>query len=258
MKYQPVRQATITLPHFNYEVPVLYPEGGQAYVPVRAICEMLGLRADTRIPRWRRLLLWEDARKLPWRPDGQRARIVWCLHLGALPLLYSCFDWSSVRPDRRVQLRQTMDESFDVLNRAYQQKQTRYRELRRLLFLFLTKMAGADRTLQAKVQGLFPSLSRTSWTKLDNLVQLGCQLIEETTTTAKKMLHEQGKSLIVDGIQVDPEGHITDTFSMPLFPVDPQEEDIDAFLRSGRMLLLWHDEFGAFLRERGLPPISLI
>jgi hypothetical protein len=258
MKYQSVRQATITLPHFEYEMPVLYPDGGDAYVPVRAVCDMLGIRADTRIQRWRYLLLWEHARKLPWRAPGQQARIVWCLHLGALPFLYSCFDWSYVRPDRRTQLRQAMDESLDVLDRAYREKQIRYRKLHRLLFLFLTKLAGAEQTLQEKTQHLFPLLATTSWTDLDNLVQRGCQLIQEITTAAKNMLHEQGKSLIVDGIQLDSEGHITDTSSMPLFPVDPREEDIDAFSRSGRMLLLWQDAFATFLREQGLLPVSLI
>lgn len=37
-------QTTITLPHFHYEMPVLYLADGASYIPVRALCAMLGLR----------------------------------------------------------------------------------------------------------------------------------------------------------------------------------------------------------------------
>ena len=56
-----VRQATITLPFFDYQVPVLYVEDGTRYIPVIALCEMLGLRAKAYIPRWRKLVLWASA-----------------------------------------------------------------------------------------------------------------------------------------------------------------------------------------------------
>jgi len=127
-----VRQERLMLPHFASEVPVLYQVDGTAYVPVRAVCEMLGLRADSRIRRWRKLLFWEQARKLPLRLPQRGTRLVWCLRLGALPLLFSCFDWSYVRPDRRAQLQAATDEHLELLERAYQRRQTLYRESQRL------------------------------------------------------------------------------------------------------------------------------
>jgi len=45
------------LPYFDEEVPVLYLEDGKAYLPVRSLCCMLGLRAETHIPWWRKLVL---------------------------------------------------------------------------------------------------------------------------------------------------------------------------------------------------------
>ncbi len=258
MKYESVRQETITLQHFDYEVPALYPEDGEAYIPVLVVCKMLGIRADTRIRRWRHLLLWQHARKLPWRTTEQRTSIVWCLHLGALPFLFSCFDWSYVHPDRLEQLRKATDESLDVLEQAQKQKEARYRKLRQLLFPFLIKMVDTDQRLQEKALDVSSSLTVISQKRLDVLVQIGCKLIRDVTAFAKNMLHEMGTSWIVDGIQIDEEGHITDTFSMPLFPVLPKEEDIDAFLQSGRMLLLWYDDLDAFLQEHGLPRILLI
>ncbi|HEU5379831.1 MAG TPA: hypothetical protein VFV38_30785 [Ktedonobacteraceae bacterium] len=252
-----MRQSTIQLPIFNYEVPALYPED-EPYIPVRTICEMLGIRADTRIPRWRHLFLWRYARKLPWNRSG-RVCTAWCLHLGAIPMLYSCFDWSYVHPpERREQLRQATDAAFDVLEQAQQQKRDQYRRVRRMLFLFLTKMAGASDVLLEAEQRLSQQLPTSLWFRFGELVARGGVLIEKTTTAAQRMLHEQGKSLIADVIHLDEEGHIIDTSTMPLFPVDPREEDIDSLLASGQMLIAWYDEFSSFLRAQGLPPIYLI
>ena len=41
---QDVQQATMLLSHVEYEAPVLYLADGTSYVPVMALCEMLGLR----------------------------------------------------------------------------------------------------------------------------------------------------------------------------------------------------------------------
>jgi len=96
---QVVQQSTMILPHFDYEVPILYVADGTAYVPVIALCEMLGLRADRHIRRWRGLALWANACKLPLRMKSGKTHIVWCLHKGAFPFLYGCFNWSLVSPE---------------------------------------------------------------------------------------------------------------------------------------------------------------
>jgi len=62
---QAIQQMTIMLPYFDEEVPALYLADGTAYLPVRSLCRMLGIRAETHIPRWRKLVLWASARKLP-------------------------------------------------------------------------------------------------------------------------------------------------------------------------------------------------
>lgn len=63
---QVIQQTSMILPYFNEEVPMLCLQNGSRYIPVVALCRMLGLRADTHIPRWRRLVLWCNAQKLPW------------------------------------------------------------------------------------------------------------------------------------------------------------------------------------------------
>lgn len=73
-----VRQTTITLPYFEQELPAMYMADGTGYIPVIALCQMLGLHAATHIARWRRLMIWSHARKLPLRTVRGR-RIVWLL-----------------------------------------------------------------------------------------------------------------------------------------------------------------------------------
>src|SRR5258708_35480931 len=93
------------VPYFDEEVPVCYLADGTAYLPVRALCRMLGLRAETHIPRWRKLVLWAGASKLPLQ-TARGQRIVWCPHRGALLFWCIGFNWSVVKPLRRQQLRQ--------------------------------------------------------------------------------------------------------------------------------------------------------
>src|SRR2546426_10138406 len=121
------------LPYFDDEVPVLCLQDGTSYIPVVALCKMLGLRADTHIPRWRKLVLWYKARKLPWRTSTGCTRIVWCLHVGAVPFWCSCFNWSLVSPLRRLQLHQATDAWLKVTEEAQQEMLTAYRQMRGLL-----------------------------------------------------------------------------------------------------------------------------
>src|SRR5256885_7266069 len=92
-----IRQTTMMLPYFDEEIPVLYLADGTAYLPVRSLCRMLGLRAETNIPRWQKLVLWASTRKLPLQTARGR-RMVWCLNMGALPFWCVSFKWSLVAP----------------------------------------------------------------------------------------------------------------------------------------------------------------
>src|SRR5438105_3311167 len=64
-----IAQTTMTLPYLDDQVPALYLSDGRPYIPVCAVCKVFGIRADTHIQRWRKLLLWETARKLPFQTE---------------------------------------------------------------------------------------------------------------------------------------------------------------------------------------------
>ena len=247
---QAVRQTTITLPYFEQELPVLYLADGTPYIPVIALCRMLGLRAETQIPRWRRLVVWSNARKLPLR-TARGTRIVWCLHLGAVPFLFGCFNWSLVSPRRRAQLRQATDASLKLMEQAQQEMLRRYRVIRRHLFTFLTAYARADAELDQVARRMHARLDRDSRLQFEVLLSQGRMLIQEATALARKLVHEQATDLIADMVTVDADGQMTQIGSFPLFSVVSRqdEERFSAYLSR---LTHWYRQVFAFLDEKGL------
>src|SRR5215469_14210166 len=157
-----VQQAVMTLPYFDYEVPIVYLADSAGYIPVVALCRMLGLSPRTHIPRWRRLFLWEHARKLPLRTEKRGTRMVWCLHLGALFFWCSSFNWSLVSPERQAQLHLATEAGLKHLERAHQEMLTRYRQMRHLLFRFLKNYADAQNQFQQVAARIRPRLDAAS------------------------------------------------------------------------------------------------
>jgi hypothetical protein len=245
---QMIRQTTMILSYFNEELPLVCLPDGSRYIPVIALCEMLGLRADVHIPRWRHLMLWCNARKLPWRPPTGRTRTVWCLHVGALPLWCNSFNWSLVTPVRQAQLREATDSWLKTTEQAHQEMLAEYREMRCRLFEFLLAYTYADKMLPRPA--LYFSLlldNGDARMQLEGLVARGRDLIQEATNHARKMLQAQDAMPIMDVVQLGKEGEIEDVGSEPLFPVVPREERAQ-FYEYLTLLSNWHQEFAAFLR----------
>jgi len=253
MSEQAIRQESVTLPHFHYDVPVLYLADGGPYIPVIAICQMLGIRADTHIPRWRKLLLWITARKLPVYLPKRGKRLVWCLPLGEVPFLYSCFNWQCVPYERRAQLLRAAEEGSRISGLAYQARQQSYKAMRHLLFTTLTNFTDFEANLQRCAKNLAPSLEDEFRLWLNNHIQYGRSLIRETIACARQLLHEQGDLPIVDGLHINLDGNVIDTFSMPLLPIVPRKGSKQIF-ENIEKLTQWYQELIAFLEEQGLWP----
>jgi hypothetical protein len=118
-----IEQTTVILPFLDDEVPALMLADGKLYIPVYVVCHVLGIRADVHIRKWRNLLLWTTARKLPLQTQNQGKRLVWCLLISEVPYLYSLFDWQLVSPQLRMQLRQVAEAQAKLANLAYQTMQ---------------------------------------------------------------------------------------------------------------------------------------
>ena len=246
-----LRQALITLPIFHAEVPVVTVEDGTMYIPVIALCHMLGLRAETHIPRWRRLVLWTNARKLPFRTSKGARRVVWCLHLGAFPLLCSCFSWQQVSPERRAQLYQAADTWKELLDQAHQKMLVDYRTTRHLLFELLTIIVDRDSAVKERLRGVRSRLDQAACLQLDILIEQGCAYMLEATAHARAMIYTLGDMPIVDAWTVDQHGQMSETFSLPLVPVIP-EQDRTRFYSHLKLLAQWYQDVDAFLRAHGM------
>ncbi len=242
---QAIQQTTLMLPYFDEEVPVLYLADGTAYLPVRALCRMLGLRAETHIPRWRRLVLWANARKLPLH-TARGQRMVWCLHRGALPFWCICFNWSVVSAERREQLRQATEAWREDVVQAPQLLLDRYRSLRRYLFTFLNAYSDAEAWLDRWALHLSCSLDVASSLQLEQLLSQGKALIGQATAQARKIVQEQARAPVVDMITLDADGAGTEIGTLPLFPVVPRE-DCEQFFASIRRLAHWHQEMAGLV-----------
>jgi hypothetical protein len=120
--------------------------------------------------------------------------------------------------------------------------------MRRFLFTFLTTYA--DTTVSLKQIAEQPSalLDLGSYLKLDELVAQGISLIEQATKHARTMLQDQAGTPIVDAFKVDFDGTIQETFSLPLLPVVPQEDE-EKLIELLEKLVQWNQDFTGFLKD---------
>jgi hypothetical protein len=247
-----IRQTTMILPYFNYEIPVLLLRDEHPYIPVVELCKMLGLRADAHLPRWRTLLFWQDARKLPYNTPQRGRRVVWCLPGGALLFWYSCFDWSLVSPERQAQLRQATDEGMEVLARAHQEMLNQYQRVRHDLFEFVTAYAETETTFPRFAAAMHLYLNDfeacIAWEDLISQVQ-AC--IGEALAHARKMLQEQAEIPVVDAVKVNPAGEAIEEMALPLFPI-VSKKDVACFYEHLRQLAQWSRQLMDFLEAYGV------
>lgn len=248
-----LRQETITLPHFEYQVPALFVADSEApFIPVTAVCRMLGIRADTRIPRWRNLLLWEDARKLPLRTEKGGRRVVWCLPIGAVSFLFCCFDWKYVDQACQQHMKQVIDDCRVALTRAHQEMAANYRFIRKSLFEFLTVYADFEPRLNRFALCLHILLADLAASRqLETLLHERRTLIKEATAHARGMLQDLLQAPIVDAVSLSPDGEVIAEFSLPLFTVVPPE-DSARFFEYLRKLTEWDQDLTVFLEQHGL------
>src|SRR6266480_5541353 len=217
------------------QVPALSLADGRLYIPVYAVCHALGIRADMHIRRWRRLVLWITARKLPFQTQKRGKRLVWCLLISQVPFLYSLFDWRLVSPERRLQLRLATEEQVKLSDLAYQEMQQRYKAMRQTLFTFLITFADIDGLLQQYADVLSPTLDDESSLALSTLIECGCSLFQKASEHARKMLRDQGELPIIDTLKIDANNTVIDSFSMPLLPILSHEDNELFFALMGQL-----------------------
>jgi hypothetical protein len=245
-----IEQTTVILPFLDDEVPALFLADGRLYIPVYAVCHVLGIRADMHIRRWQHLLLWTTARKLPLQTQKRGKRLVWCLLISEIPFLYGLFNWQLVSSERRIQLYHATKEQKKLLNLAYQVMQQQYKTMRQALFTFLTSFVDIDQLLKLYTDILSSTLDEEASLTFTSLVDRGRSLFQMTTEHARKMLQDQETLPIIDLFQIDANNRVIDSFSMPLLPIVPPE-DSELFFAFMKQLADWIWELQVLWSERG-------
>jgi hypothetical protein len=244
-----IEQTTVILPFLDDEVPALFLADGRLYIPVYAVCCALGIRADIHIQRWRHLLLWTTARKLPLQTEKRGKRLVWCLLISEVPFLYGLFNWQLVPSERRHQLYLATKEQSKLSYMAYQDMQQQYKVMRQALFTFLTSFANIDKLLKLYTDSLSPTLDEESTLTFTSMVNRGRSLFQMATEHARNMLQDQETHPIIDIIQIDANNEVIDSFSIPLLPIVPPE-DSKLFFEFMKQLVAWIQELQAFRSEK--------
>ena len=235
-----------TLPFLDEQVPALIVADGRPYIPVFAVCRVLGIRTDTHIQRWRRLIFWGTARKLLFQTEKRGRRLVWCLLISEVPYLYSLFDWSPLPPERRRQLYEAAHAHAQLLGQVYQEMQAQYAATRQALFSVLTRAAELDNTFWPAMAGKAASLPSEAQATYARLLDCGQDIYEKLIAHTRRMLHaQQDESLIIDAVKFDAEHRIIDTFSLPLFPVVSREESL-VLTELLQQVTRWHQALADF------------
>ena len=249
MKIQ--EQITVRLPFFDEEIPALIAEAdGRIYLPVIEVCRMLGIRADRHIPRWRTLVFWHGARKLPYLIKSGVTRIVWCLDMGSVYFLYGSFDWGLVSPLRQQQLREATEAAIEVTSRVHTHMTETYHHVRKALFSFLISSAGWQEALQQRARQVAPRLEPGACIQFEELIGEGSRLIGEARAQARAVLQWQADLPVIDAFAIDGGGRVIDEFPLPLLPLVPRDE-LERYFAAGDRLVEWYYSMSAFLDAQG-------
>jgi hypothetical protein len=83
------------------------------------------------------------------------------------------------------------------------------------------------------------------------LLDRGHVAYAELISHTRKMLQiQQDETLIVDGVKIDPDNNIIDTFSMPLLPVVSQEDSF-RLTELLRQVAAWYRSLSTLWKENG-------
>lgn len=244
-----IRQITATLPYFHERVPMLYMRNGTPYVPLVVLCRFLGVRMKTYLPRWRKMLFWQCARKLPLQTPTRGKRFVWCLHLGALPFWYSTLNRLTIVPKRREQLQQATNELVSFPDIVYREKCHYYKHFWDLLSYFLATYTDAPSFFEQLALQITPFLKKENQIWLKEIIAQGQEIISEALTVAQKILHEQETLSLIEMYRLDHYGTVVETGFLPLHPT-VLPEDQEHFSECLTFLEEWHQDLISFLQEQ--------
>ena len=207
----------------------------------------LGLPVAPHIRKWRNMLLWITAQKLPLKTKSG-TRNVWCLLISEVPFLYGNVIWRYVSSERRQQLHEAAKKGMHLAHEAYQHMQREYHEYRQSLFTFLRGCADIEQRWEHEWHLLPSDASNDTKQAFHTLLQEGQSCYHDAAALAREILQEQATNPLIDALIIGGENKVVDSFSMPLFPVIDTEKR-GQFALSLLALAAWHRHMASFSQE---------
>jgi hypothetical protein len=231
---EPVRTHTVTilmLPHFHYALPVLDGPKGLHYLPISALCRLLGLNATDELRRLRHVLLGSSACLLPLprgasRASAQHEVVAWCL---PYPLAVGQWFWQVSRrvrdPARRAQLDQAVDDIMELSERAEDLVRARYQAGRTAMHALARDLARVERLIHVLVARASAQGAAVR-TRVDAVALRHRSPLEQAGTFVQDWLRRQADQPIVDAIRIDEAGNVVDdSVPFPLFATFGEEDE---------------------------------
>ncbi|HEY7123866.1 MAG TPA: hypothetical protein VH540_07930 [Ktedonobacterales bacterium] len=226
--FSKVTSDIFTLASLTDNLPIVTTPEGE-YVPLRALCEIVGLRPSTYIGVFCAHFQGDKAlKRLPWQsPAGLQQ--AWCLDRNHLPY------WLLKVPDQRVpvdlqeRVLSLKKQVVAGLGWSYKKMQQDFQEARSNLFQMLNFCREAEQNINV-IAGWIPRLPAFEYQKgLAERVAEGQAILNKLADQTRQALAKMLGIPVVDGYVIDENNVATDTISFPLFPIVPKSDIADIF-----------------------------
>lgn len=215
--YRQMVRNILTLAPLTNNLPVVQTPEGE-YVPLRALCELVGLNPASYIGVFCQYTQPGEMRKvLPWdSPTGRRKD--WCVPRSYLVYWLVNVPIERVPSDRRPAVESLQKQCVAVFKQTFSQLHDRHKEARRTMFRVLTACAEQQEQLERfrSFRTLLHGMKRHEFVAL--LLE-GHYLVETLGAAARKTLGELLEGPVVDGVVLNEQNEVVGTTTFPLVPV---------------------------------------
>lgn len=272
-----VTQATLHLHPFEADVPAITTADGTEYIPIRALCTLMGLSPSPWIANICTRYRGDDSehvavRRLPYRQPASAVRAEWCLDRDHV-LRWFTFHLHPrhVPPgQRRDQLLAFQQQMMDAAGAIYERGQEDFHSTKREVIRRLRACATTLDTLNELDAAFGPHVEHSAPTEEAGraaraafvaFIAQGRQLQERLAEALRELLQEMTSEPVIDGLLVDDAtGEVVDTVAMPILPQVP---DLGEVNRLADVAQRWFTEdlvewlrahgFSATFRESDVP-----
>ena len=243
-----IMQTTVPLPMLGGELPLLVTGDQRGYVPVTALCHLMGVRPETYLAKWQRAPFWSEALKLWWQTPTRGRRAVWCLERHSLKDAIKTITWGQIDPARQEQLLNFSQEYERLMQESYAGLLDEYRAFRRMLYRLLTTYARIAERLQSFRERLGALLSRHAMDQVSAVLDEGERIISAGADFAAAHVR------VIEGadtLQTLARGaQNADAVEVAIPPIS--RADFEVLSQHLDRFSEWQDRFDAFLHRYGI------